>query len=89
MPDRAGGPVWVKSRLLGDGPQKMQEVWASAQGRELVRSHKSRTRCCCAYCGAPSEHETGTCIVTLQYCDEEESCTVCQAEYKPQETVSR
>ena len=38
--------------------------------RELVISHKSRTRCCCAYCGAPSEHETGTCMVTMQYGDE-------------------
>ena len=34
--------------------------------RELVRAHTSHTRCCCAYCGALSEHETGTCIDAMQ-----------------------
>ena len=38
----------------------------------------------CALCGAPSEQETGTCIVTMQHGDEEESCMVYQAEYPPQ-----
>ena len=49
-----------------------------------MRSHNSRTRCCCAYCGGPSEHETGTCIITMQYGDEEDSCMVFQAGYPPQ-----
>ena len=31
-----------------------------------MRSRKSHTRCCCAYCGALSEHETGTCIDAMQ-----------------------
>ena len=38
-------------------------MWFVMRKREPVRSHKSHTRCCCAYCGAPGEHETGTCIV--------------------------
>ena len=29
------------------------------------------------------EHETGPCIITTQYGDEEESCMVHQAEYPP------
>ena len=48
-----------------------------------MRSQHSRTRCC-AYRGAPSEHETGTCLVTMQNGEEEEACMVHQAEYPPQ-----
>ena len=33
--------------------------------------HKMR---CYAYCGAPSEHDIGTCTVTMQYGDEQETC---------------
>ena len=51
--------------------------------RELVRSHNSRTRYSCACCGATSEHETGTCIVTM-LCHEEETCMVCNAGCPPQ-----
>ena len=51
-------------------------------------SHKARTKCCCAHCGASSEHEAGTCTVTMQYGDEEETCVVCQAEYPRRETKS-
>ena len=47
-------------------------MWFLMRKREFVGSHKSRTRCCCAYCGARSEHEAGTCIVTMQSGDEEE-----------------
>ena len=47
-------------------------------------SHKTRTKCCCACCGAPSEHEIGTCPVTVQYGDEEQTCVVYQAEFPPQ-----
>ena len=47
----------------------------------FVRSHNSRTRSCCAYCGAPSEHESGNYSITMQYGDEEDSCMVFQAGY--------
>ena len=33
----------------------VQEVWALCP------------KTCCAYCGSPSEHETGTCRVAMQY----------------------
>ena len=46
-----------------------------------MRTHKSRTRCCCAHCGAPGEYETGTCMVIIQCDDEETSCMVHQTEY--------
>ena len=36
-------------------------------------------RCCCAYCGASSEHEMGSCILTMQHGDDEEICLVHQA----------
>ena len=39
---------------------------------------------CCVHCGAQSEHESGTGIVTMQYVDEEETCVVYQAEHPPQ-----
>ena len=52
--------------------------------RELSKSHEARTRCCCACCGARSEHQTGTCIVIMQYGDKEGTCTVHQAEHPPQ-----
>ena len=52
--------------------------------KELSKSHKVRTECCCAYCGAPSEHETFTCTVTMQHGNEEETCMVHQAGYQPQ-----
>ena len=29
------------------------------------KCQKARTWCFCAYCGAPSEHETGTRVVTM------------------------
>ena len=64
--------------LLNDG-----FMWFLTRTREPVRSHKSRTRCCCAYCGAPGEHETGSCTVTMQYGDEKESRMLYQAEYPP------
>ena len=53
--------------------------------RELALSHKARTGHCSAYCGALSEHETGTCIVTMQYGDEERMRVAYQAEYPSQE----
>ena len=68
----------------------MHQVWVYAERRfhvvpqeekELVRSHNSRSRCCCAYCGAPGEHESDNCIITMQYGDEEDSCMVFQAGY--------
>ena len=34
--------------------------------------------------GAPSEHEAGTCIVTIQYGDEDDACMVYLAECPPQ-----
>ena len=58
-------------------------VWFSMRKREPVMSHKSCIRCTCAYCCAPSEHETGTCIVSMQFGQEEESCMVYQAECPP------
>ena len=51
-----------------------------------AKSHKTRTGCCCAFCGAPREHETGTSIVTMQYGDEDETCMVYQAAYPQEET---
>ena len=59
-------------------------MWFSVRKREPARSHKARTRCCPADCGVPREHKTGTCIVTMQCDDEEQSCVVYQAEYPPQ-----
>ena len=32
--------------------------------------HKARTKCCCACCGGPSEYETSTCKVTMQFAEE-------------------
>ena len=61
----------------------MSSCGSPMRKNELVRLQKSRTMCC-AYRGAPSEHETGTCIVTMQHGDEQESCMVYQAEYPPQ-----
>ena len=49
-----------------------------------MRLHEARTRCCCRSCGAPREHETDTCIVTMQHGDEDESCMFNLAEYPPQ-----
>ena len=46
--------------------------------------HEARTKCCCASCGAPTEHETRTCVVAMQNGDEEGTCVVCQVEYPPQ-----
>ena len=46
----------------------------------------SRTRCCCAYGGASSEHDMGSCTVTRQHGDDEETCVVYQAEHAPQGT---
>ena len=52
--------------------------------REHKGSQMSRTRCCCAYCGASSEHEMVSCIVTVQNGCDEETCLVKHAEYPPQ-----
>ena len=52
--------------------------------REHKGSQMSRTRCCCSYCGASSEHEMACCIVTMQNGGDEETCVVKQAEYPPQ-----
>ena len=57
--------------------------------REAVKSPKARTWCCCAYSDAPCEHETGTCIVTIQYGDEDETCLVYQSDVHRREHVSR
>ena len=46
----------------------------------------SRTRCCCAYGGASSEHDMGSCTVTRQHGDDEETCVMYQAEHAPQGT---
>ena len=72
----------------------MQEVLDDAQRRFHVvlgeekgiceNTHTSRTRCCCVYFGAPGQHVTGTCTVTMQCGDEEESCVVCQPDGPPQ-----
>ena len=35
------------------------------------------------YCGVPSEHETGTCMVTVHYGDNEDTCMVYQTAYPP------
>ena len=43
----------------------------------------SRARCSCVHCGAPSEREIGSCIVTMQHGDDEEVCFVYWAEYPP------
>ena len=85
------GPVWVEAITILFSCKKCglmpndESMWFVRGKREPVRSHTFRTRCCCAYCGAPSEHEIGSCIVTKQNGDEEESCMVYQAEYPPQE----
>ena len=42
-------------------------TWFTMRSREFARSHKARTGCCCADCGVPSEHQTGTCIVTMHW----------------------
>ena len=52
--------------------------------REPPKSHKARTRCCWAYCGAYGERETGTCMITMQYGDKDDTCMVDQAEYPAQ-----
>ena len=59
-------------------------MWFLKRKREPSRTHNSRTRCCCAYRGAHNEHDTGTCIVTVQYGDEDEMCMVYLADYPPQ-----
>ena len=59
-------------------------MWLFMRKRKFKGSHKARTECCCAYCGAPSEHDNGTCRDTTQYGDEEETCVVWQAGYPPQ-----
>ena len=59
--------------------------WFPTRKRELAKSHKACTRCCCAHCGAPSEHESGTCIVTMQYDEEDETCLVYQADIQRRE----
>ena len=56
----------------------------SLRKREPTKSHEARTWCCCAYRGDPNEHETGTCIDTMQHGDEDATCTAYQAEYPPQ-----
>ena len=54
--------------------------------RERPKSHNARTRCCWAYCGASGERETGTCMITMQYGDKDDTCMVGQAEYMAQGT---
>ena len=54
-------------------------MWLFMRKRKSKGSHKARTECCCTYCGAPSEHDNGTCRDTTQYGDEEETCVVEQA----------
>ena len=56
-------------------------MWCSMRKGRTKGSHKARTKWCCAYCGAPSENEAGSCTVTVQYGHEDEMCTVCQAQY--------
>ena len=60
-------------------------MWFLMRRRKSVRSRRSRTRCFCASCGAPGERGAGTCTVTMQCGDEEESCMVYQDEYPPHE----
>ena len=58
-------------------------MWLLMRRREHVTSLKFCTRCCCAYCAAPGEHETDKCIF-MQYSDEEEAYKVYQTEYPSQ-----
>ena len=59
-------------------------MWYLTRRREHKGSQMSRARCSCVHCGASSEHEMGSCIVTMQHGDDEEVCVVYQAEYPPQ-----
>ena len=47
-------------------------------------SRKNRTMCCCACCGADSEHDCGTCEVAMQFGDGAQTCMVYQADHPPQ-----
>ena len=59
-------------------------MWYLTRTREHKGSQMSRARCSCVYCGASSEHEMGSCIVTVQDGNDEEVYVVYQAEYPPQ-----
>ena len=64
-----------KCKKCGMMPQN-DFLWFLMRKREPVRAHTSRTRCCCVYFGAPGQHVTGICTVTMQFGDEEDSwCT--------------
>ena len=87
------GPVWVKRRAGIDGAStilnrcvrcgfmpKDDFMRYLTKRREHKGSQMSRARCSCVHCGAPSENEMGSCIVTMQHGDDEEVCVVYQAE---------
>ena len=52
--------------------------------REPPKSHNARTRCCWESCGASGERETGTCMISMQYGDKDDTCMVDQVEYPAQ-----
>ena len=58
-------------------------MWYLMRRRDHKGAQRSRTRCCCAHCGASGEHEMVSCIVTVQNGGDEEMCVVKQAEYPP------
>ena len=77
--DRTGGSMWGMPSKCREvrAPTKgaftilipMQDMWESYFQR--TSCHKARTKCCCACCGGPSECETSTCKVTMQFAEEE------------------
>ena len=96
VPDWTGGPVWVTPRKCAgakgaltvpnivakcmDYAYRRFPCGSQSEKTEPTRTHKARPKCCCAYCGAYSEHETDTCIVTMQHGDEDVMCMVYEAE---------